>query len=178
MNGGLGLAAQLRDIRGLDPISWWPLAPGWWILIGGLLVLIIGLTLWIRHLRKYPPGGWNKAARQQLMALRRRQRELGPKTVAAELSELLKRIALARFGRQGFAALSGEDWLQWLEAHDPNNFKWQEKGRLLLELPYAPEGREADPKRLDALIGAALKLAAHSREDASRRRRRRRTADV
>ena len=27
------LLAQLYDIRDLDPVSWWPLAPGWWVLI-------------------------------------------------------------------------------------------------------------------------------------------------
>ena len=28
------LLSQLRDIRGLEDVSWWPLAPGWWILLG------------------------------------------------------------------------------------------------------------------------------------------------
>ncbi len=168
---GLALAARLRDIRGLDAISGWPPAPGWWLLGGAVLLLLVGVALWIRHLRRFPPGGWNKDARQHLVRLRRRQRTLGAKAVAAELSEVLKRIALTRFGRPGTAALSGEAWLQWLERHDPNGFRWTEKGRLLLELPYAPEGREADPKALDELIGAAFELAVRRPEDSPRRGR-------
>ncbi|RLW54638.1 MAG: hypothetical protein B6D69_04845, partial [gamma proteobacterium symbiont of Stewartia floridana] len=28
----------LRDIRGIDTVSWWPLAPGWWLLLIGIVL--------------------------------------------------------------------------------------------------------------------------------------------
>ena len=79
------------------------------------------------------------------MELRNLRRRVGDgedaKIVAGELSELLRRIAMARHGRSACAGLSGADWLDWLSVHDPNGFPWHETGRLLLTAPYAPSPR-------------------------------------
>jgi hypothetical protein len=75
------------------------------------------------------------------------------KTLAGELSELLRRIAMARLGRPACAGLTGADWLDWLAAHDPNGFPWHERGRVLLVAPYAPPG--AGAADLQTLIEAA-----------------------
>jgi hypothetical protein len=171
MNGSLDLAnpmAQLRDIRGLDAIPWWPPAPGWWLALAGALLLMLLLIWSIRHLLRFPPGGWRNEARQRLRALRRALRETPTKEIAGELSELLRRIAMARFGRRDCAGLSGEDWLEWLREKDPSGFDWATRGRVLLRLPYAPEGDAEDAKAVRALIDAALRLVTHSREDALR----------
>jgi len=34
------LLQELRDIRGLDPLPWWPPAPGWWLVLAAALVLV------------------------------------------------------------------------------------------------------------------------------------------
>ena len=158
------MSDQLRDIHGLDPVSWWPIAPGWWI--GALLILLttIGLILLIRHLIRFPPGSWRREARSALHDLWRQRNQLSQKESAARLSELLRRIAIARFGREKTASISGMEWLAWLEQSDPNGFDWTGRGRLLLNLPYAPDNRQAEPGELDELINAALELTAHSRE--------------
>ena len=162
------MSGQLRDIHGLDPISWWPLAPGWWISALLILLTFVALFLLIRHFILYPPGSWRWEARVALRELWR-QRNLQPqKESAAQLSELLRRIAIARFGREKTASISGDEWLAWLQQSDPNGFDWSGRGGILLNLPYAPDGRQAKPGELDALILAALKLAAHSREDLDR----------
>ena len=57
----------------------------------------------------------------------------------AELSELLKRIAMARHGRVACAGLQGQAWLDWLSAQDPNGFDWRQHGQPLIHAPYAPE---------------------------------------
>jgi hypothetical protein len=90
--------------------------------------------------------------------------------VAGELSELLRRIAMARFGRRDCAGLSGEAWLDWLSEKDPSGFDWATQGQVLLRLPYAPEGDAEDAKAVRVLIDAALRLVSHSREDALRHR--------
>jgi hypothetical protein len=168
-------AAQLKDIHGLDPISWWPPAAGWWI-AGGLLLLVATLLfLWIRHLIHYPPGSWRNEARKALSDLRRRRYQLTSKDAAGALSELLRRIAIARFGRHGQASLSGEEWLLWLQQNDPNGFNWGDRGQVLLSLPYAPDDWVVDQSEVDSLIIAAQELVANSREDAQRPRGRWRT---
>ncbi|MGB0719658.1 MAG: DUF4381 domain-containing protein, partial [Bdellovibrionales bacterium] len=44
-DGTQQLLSRLRDIRGLEDVSWWPLAPGWWILLGLVLAIVLGLVL-------------------------------------------------------------------------------------------------------------------------------------
>ncbi len=149
--------SQLRDIRGLDPISSWPPAPGWWLLVFGAL-LTLALILWYLRLRRdYPLGRWQRDAKRRLVRLKRRIPTHTPHESAAELSELLRRIAIARCGRAHCAGLTGEAWLTWLENNDPNGFHWREEGRLLLELPYAPPDRPTDQSRLIRLTEAAIR---------------------
>ncbi len=152
------IANQLRDIRGLDPVSWWPPAPGWWLLAGSILLLLLLAWRWRASLRlRIPPipvlriGSWRWDAARQLRALRQRAPTQDPKLTAGDLSELLRRVAMARLGRDACAGLVGEDWLAWLADQDPHGFDWKTKGRLLLDAPYAPPA--ASTARLAASSG-------------------------
>ncbi len=149
---------QLRDIHGLDPIPWWPPAPGWWLLAAGI---ILGLWLAYRlfpHLRPRALVGltWRWDAARHLRELRRRVPRQEAKQSAAELSELLRRIAMARCGRDACAGLTGKDWLQWLSDNDPRQFDWSTQASIMLNLPYAPPGSsDTEKKHILALIDAA-----------------------
>ena len=132
------IIAQLHDIRGLDPVSWWPPAGGWWLLLGLTILVLTGLVLWLRNLRKYPPGSWHRDAYQRLVQLKKQAPDLSDSDLAGQLSGLLRRIAVVRLGRIQAAGLSGDAWLGWLQEQDPQNYDWRQKGRLLLTLPYAP----------------------------------------
>lgn len=154
--GNLNLAEQLRDIRDIDVVSAWPPAPGWLLVALAALVLIYLLYRFVRDLRRYPLGSWNRDARSRLKALEARAAELSAREIAGELSELLRRIAIARCGRGAAAGLHGEAWLSWLAQQDPAGFDWLNEGRLLLDLPYAPEtDADADKQLLLRLIGSA-----------------------
>ncbi|MES9832936.1 MAG: DUF4381 domain-containing protein [Candidatus Thiodiazotropha sp. L084R] len=146
----------LRDIRGIDPVSWWPLAPGWWLVLAGVLLLILVVVWLIRRRRLYPLGRWQQDARRQLITLKQRIKREPAKPVANDLSELLRRIAIARCGREMTASLTDEAWLDWLQSNDSTGFPWRVKGRLLLELPYAPPDYTADKATLGQLIDAAI----------------------
>jgi len=162
------MPTQLMDIRGLDEISWWPPAAGWWISTLLMLVALTALFLLIRHLFRYPPGSWRWEAQAALRELRRQRNQISQKAVAARLSELLRRIAIARFGREKVASITGNEWLTWLQQTDPLGFEWSKRGGILIDLPYAPDDRKVNSGELDALILAALKLAANRREDVVR----------
>lgn len=144
----------LRDIHGLDASPWWPPAAGWWLLLLAIIFAVLAARFLMRfwHLRGVR---WRRDAEAQLGALKRRMAYTDPKLVAGELSELIRRIAIARCGRRACAGLEGDDWLAWLKRNDPDRFDWPDEGRLLLDLPYAPSGVNVDPGRLERLINAA-----------------------
>jgi hypothetical protein len=151
------MVTRLRDIQGLDEIPWWPLAPGWWLLALLAIALLFTLVALARNLRRYPAGSWRRHAWKQLRDLKRQSDRMSTQQIAAELSELLRRIAIARLGRDRAAGLSGERWLDWLQKHDPAGFAWTRHGRPLLTLPYAPPGSDsAGPGQLLLLIDATF----------------------
>lgn len=150
-------AAQLRDIHGLDTVSWWPPALGWWLLAALIIGLVLGLYALVRHLRRYPPGSWHRDAWRQLRRLRQESGWRPAEQLAGELSELMRRIAVARCGRDQAAALTGERWLEWLQHNDPAGFDWSGKGKVLVTLPYAPPGLyPVNSGQLLTLINAAF----------------------
>ncbi|MBB1127153.1 DUF4381 domain-containing protein [Thiospirillum jenense] len=165
--------SQLRDIHGLDAIPWWPLAPGTWVLIG--IVLLLLTVLWrysrssaiIKHrwfMTAMTIGTWRSDARRALNHLRLHLHQLPSKQRATELSELLRRIAMARFGRTACAGLYGTAWLDWLTQHDPSGFNWHEYHSFLLTAPYAPSQPPATHETIEIwlkLIAAAEHWTLH-----------------
>lgn len=162
------LVTQLRDIKGLDVIPAWPPAMGWWLLAALIIVLVVLLILLIKNLRRFPVGSWRRDARNQLRTLKRQASGMTVNQLASDLSELLRRIAIAQFGRDQAASLNGEDWLAWLHKHDPAGFDWTSHGKLLLTLPYTPSGlHEAGKQQLYPLIDAALAWTDRGNKDRS-----------
>ena len=129
----------LRDIHLPDAVSWWPPAPGWWLLLGLVALLVFAA------LRRWRRGRGRRAAlchaRRELAAIRRTFR-LRPDQagLARALSALLRRLAMSLYGRRAAAALTGEDWLAFLDQKAGGHAFTQGAGRDLIEAPY-----RADP---------------------------------
>jgi len=158
---------QLRDIHGIHGVPWWPPAPGWWLLAGAICAL--GFLIWrfrttirlrIPPLPVFTVGSWRWDAARQLRKLRARAPTQDLKQTASDLSELIRRIAMARLGRESCAGLTGEPWLQWLAGNDPKGFEWTDRGRVLLEAPYSPPGVSSHTQDLLTLIDAAYEWVA------------------
>ena len=147
----------LRDIHGLDMVPWWPLATGWWYVLGlvALVPLVIGIHYWLRY--NGPFLGWRGDARRKLRLLNKALATANPREVAGRLSELLRRIAMARTGRREAAGLTGEMWLHWLEEHDNTGFNWEQRGQVLLVAPYMPPAMAVGREELSELIVAAIR---------------------
>ncbi|MGD8589525.1 MAG: DUF4381 domain-containing protein [Chromatiales bacterium] len=128
MNGMDPLAA-LRPLHAPPPISWWPPAPGWWLLLLLLLLLILLAIRWWRH------NAPKRAALQELKALAKSAPD--PLRQAAAVNRLLKRYALVCWPHSETAALTGEAWLAFLDAHGGKGEFVNGNGRLLATQPYA-----------------------------------------
>jgi hypothetical protein len=147
----------LRDIHGLDGVPWWPPAPGWWYVLAAiaLVPVVIAMGYWLAN--HGPWLGWRSDARRKLAALRRALPRENPREVAGRLSELLRRIAMARSGRRVAAGLTGETWLHWLAEMDTSGFDWEKRGQVLLKAPYMPPSMEVERKQIASLIRAATR---------------------
>jgi len=132
--------AGLRDWHLPEPVSWWPPAPGWWlvaVLILALLALALGLW-WLRRSRSAPA----RAALAELRALRVGLVDgADRRRFVAEISELLRRLALARYPRDQVAGLAGPQWLAFLDRTGGGSGFVQGPGQVLAEEPYRPVGR-------------------------------------
>lgn len=150
---------ELHDIEGLDPISYWPLASGWWMVIA-LIAAILFAIGWFLIKKWNFHNSWRKEALVHLDLLEKNLSEASCHETLITLSETMRRIALMRFPRSECAALNDEDWLDWLQKHDPAVFQWREKGQLLIKAPYAPRSLFS-VSDTQALI-SALKKWCHS----------------
>lgn len=147
------LMQQLHDIEGIDAISPWPLAIGWWVVIAcGLFVLGNGIWLLWRHLNYLK--SWKKDTFNKLDSLENNLSDSNSVETIAFLSEYLRRIAVRRFPRKECAGLVGDAWLKWLTGHDPKQFDWTEKGKLLIEIPYAPASKDVPLDQIKEMIQA------------------------
>ena len=153
------ISAHLRDIQGIDAVSAWPPAPGWWLLLAATIITIIIARFLIIHYKQKEHRqklSWRKDARRQLKFLKQKLDNTNGKATTSQLSELVRRIAIARFGRKPCAGLHGNNWLVWLTQHDPNNFDWENHGAALITLTYAPPDSKVDPAVVKTMINAAL----------------------
>lgn len=90
------------------PPGWWPLAPGWWALAALIVVAAVLTLLWMQR----AAARRRRFARSELRRLH--ERTADPAEAARGIEDLLRRYALAVFGRDATARLAGEAWLQFL----------------------------------------------------------------
>lgn len=147
------LMQQLHDIEGLDPASVWPLAIGWWVLIA-FGIVFFAIVFWLLNRRLNYLRSWQKDAFRKLNHLERNLSSSTSRETIEFLSEYLRRIAMRRFPRKECAGLVGDTWLKWLKTHDPKQFDWTEKGKLLIEIPYAPVYVDLSVQEVKELIQA------------------------
>lgn len=128
------LLAQLKDIHLPDPISWWPLAPGWYVLAGILCLLFIFLGY---HASRCHHNALPKKQALRLLEHYQKhyEKEHNVSQTSAQISELLRRVALVYYPRIEVASLHGEAWLQFLN-QTSKKIDFNTVRALLLDAPF------------------------------------------
>lgn len=135
---------QLAPAHAPPPPGWWPLAPGWWGLAMLLALTIAAAMYW--HFR--PSVRLRRVALRELKSLETTLSD--DIALARALEHLSRRYAVARFGREAVAALSGERWIAFVVAH--GGTAWAgDSGTSLLRAAY---GGTVQADRANWLAGA------------------------
>lgn len=100
------------EIAAPEPISWMPQTGGW--LVVALAVAVLLSVKLVRAARHWHGNRYRREAIKRLRALAGRAE---PAAFLTELNALLKLTAIAAFSRERVAALSGESWPAFLNAH-------------------------------------------------------------
>lgn len=120
---------QLAPPHAPSPPGWWPLAPGWWLLALLVLLLAAGLIYW--YLR--PSARLRRAALRELRQVESQAHD--DIQLAHDLQNLMRRYAVATYGRETVARLSGAEWLAFVVAHGGADLAG-ETGEGLLRAAY------------------------------------------
>ena len=102
---------DLTGLKGLHyPVvpSWWPLAWGWYIILGG--ILLIALIIFLKRMS----SSLTYATREM-----KKIQKSAPEKQLKLLSQLLKRVAMVRYGQEAIAPLSEDAWQEFLLASAP-----------------------------------------------------------
>ncbi|WP_457674869.1 DUF4381 domain-containing protein [Thiolapillus sp.] len=141
---------QLKDIHLPPPVSWWPPAPGWWL----LALMLVGLVSWgiIRLRRRRAAPDLYREALAALEKIESDWRSHGNAAhLAADISALLRRVAISRYPGTDVAGMAGEAWLRWLDEQLGGQDFSKGAGRALLEAGYRPDAELENPEALLAL---------------------------
>ena len=115
----------MHDIVTLEPVSWWPLAPGWYVLILALAITMAWLGY--KRLKQWRRNAYRREALKELESI-----------APQEVPELVKRVCLSTWPRNKVASLSGEAFIKFLNQSDDTSHFSHSTGTLLLELSYNP----------------------------------------
>lgn len=143
----------LRDIHLPEPVGWWPPAPGWWLLALLLVAAVVFLVVRWRERRRR-----ERALNLALRELDHLQREYqaNTKTLLRELSVLLRRVAISRYGRK-VGGFTGREWVAFLDDKAGKPLFAGQLEPLITESPYRPE-KAADTRLLAKAIRQWIQL--------------------
>ena len=142
----------IEEVLPAEPVTWWPSTLGWQLLLA-LLVLILAWRGW-RLAVSWRRNRYRRAALAELQALQSCQTDNAHRL--ASLAALLKATAVYIYPRPEVAALSGHNWLTWLNGQTATALFSERSAQLLGEAVY-----RAEP----VIEGAALQQLAVEIED-------------
>lgn len=123
----------LKDIHLPEAIGWWPPAPGWYLLSTLMVLSMLAGYYAYRRLNRKTAINRARTLLQQI-----RQQQTDPLHILADLSALLRRVAVNTDPRAGVAQLYGPAWLDYLDRKLPDAPFSQGLGRCLADAHYRP----------------------------------------
>lgn len=126
--------AQLKDIHLPNPVSWWPPALGWWF----VMIIVALTTAWLswRSWRWWQSMKPKRQALQLLEQIEKKAKANAPVSdICAQVSQLLRRVALTYYPVNEVAGLKNDAWITFLNNHG-DNINFNAVREHLLVYPY------------------------------------------
>lgn len=120
---------QLAAAHAPPAPSWWPPAPGWWMVTAVVLLLAAGAAWRWRD----PYRSSRRAALRELKRIR--NEDCDPRASARAIESVLRRYAMAVFGGERVARLTGKSWLEFVASEGGTPLS-SEGGRTLLAAAF------------------------------------------
>ena len=145
---------QLEGLHGIalpEPVSWLPQTIGWYI-VGAVIVVLVAWGA-IVSFRRRRTNRYRRAALTELAVIEATLHD--PAEHAAALSAipvLVKRVALSFAPREAIASLTGDPWLQWLDASYGGAEFSRGAGRLLPQMAYRPRSTDVSQDEITDLV--------------------------
>ena len=150
---------QLRDVQLPDTPSWWPPAPGWWIVaVLVLLLLAYSINRIVQRRRRTAP---RRAAVRELNACFAAWHS-GTRTATDCINDcnaLLKRLWVHVDAANHVAALSGDEWLAYLDKRSASREFTGGPGRLLGNQRFSSVSDASELPALQPLLRKLLQSA-------------------
>jgi uncharacterized protein DUF4381 len=145
--------ANLHPLREPLAIGWWPPAPGWWLLLAITVAALVAAGYFgYRHYRA------NAYRRRALAALEQLRADFGEhadsRSYLSQINALLKSVALIAYPRRDIAALSGRQWLDFLNTRVKTTGLFQQD---FAAATYRREAPDIDPEQTRNCAAAWIK---------------------
>lgn len=151
--------SQLAPEHAPPPPGWWPPAPGWWAVALLVLIALAGVAWWLRD----PHRRQRRAALREIRHIKTTTTD--DALAAHAIENLIRRFAVAVFGLERVAKLTGEAWLSFLVDHGGDAFVGH-TGRSLLAGAF---GAHAESRRDEWLSAAEMFIRRAARSRRARR---------
>ena len=128
MNQSIDLSG-LKGLHLMNQPSWWPLAYGWWVILGALILAII-ITLLIKRWWQSRPVVY---ALNEIKRIEKQ--DVSDLDFLHALSDLMKRVAILKFGRETISPLAEDKWQNFIIKTVPNLFS-KPQAKVIAFSPY------------------------------------------
>ncbi len=125
---------KLKDIHLPEQIDGFVMTPGWWIIL--LLLALIIIYFVIKQIKKRKALALLKPLAVEIAELKSKQATTDS---LAKLSALIKRIALVYYPQSQVASLTGNNWITFLNAEQPQHQFTNQQIHWITEFVYQKE---------------------------------------
>ena len=151
MNGQTHPLDQLPAVALPEAISAWPATIAWWLLITISILIIIALLAYCLY--RYKAKKLKRAAMAEGQQLHQQYlQHQDSHLYLTQYNQLLRRFCLQQFPHIPCAALSGDAWLQQLDAIANKPLYQSTCGRQLLNIYQATSSENIDIDGLNTLL--------------------------